>query len=80
MPFKSPESNRARTKCYGCLVGEDRQIIDYDAVVALEGRHGFAGAKCRQSSVDMSKSRASRARWGGAAKREGEEKIMKDEL
>jgi hypothetical protein len=43
MPFKSPESNRARTKCYGCLVGEDRQIIDYDAVVALEGRHGFAG-------------------------------------
>ena len=34
---------------------------DYDRVVALEGRHGFTGEKCRQPSCS-----------GGAAKREGE--------
>ena len=35
-----------RSRCCGrgCLVGDDRQIIDYDAVVAPTGRHRFAGA------------------------------------
>ncbi len=34
---------------------------DYDRVVALEGRHGFAGAKCRQSRA----SRGNQARRCG---------------
>jgi hypothetical protein len=35
----------------GCLIRADRQIIDYDAVVAPKGRHSLPGGKCRQPSL-----------------------------
>jgi len=32
----------------GCLVGDDRQIKDYEILVALKGRHRLLGGKCHQ--------------------------------
>ena len=52
-----------------CLIRADRQIIDYYAVVAPTGRHGFAGAKYRQSEKRKAKS--------GRRKAEGERRKAK---